>query len=66
VRDGAGVLPLNQCNLNAGGRNVGRVKKVDWLTTYCKQRKKESPAILTSKAARPKKKVVPKEKINNR
>jgi len=62
VRDGREVLPLNARQRTAG---VGR--QVDWLTSYCKQRKKESPAPkLESKADRPKKKTVLKGKINHR
>jgi hypothetical protein len=61
VLEGPEVLPLN-------GRQRAAVagRQVDWLTSYCKQRKKESPAVgLQAKAGRPKKKVVPKGKLNN-
>ena len=61
VRDGAGALPLSRCNLSVG--RSGRERQVDWLTSYCKQRKKEAPPLSATKAGRPKNKPVPKGKI---
>ena len=61
VRDGAGALPLSRCNLSVG--RSGRERQVDWLTSYCKQRKKEAPSLSATKAGRPKNKPVPKGKI---
>ncbi len=61
VLEGPEVLPLH-----GRQRVAGAGRQVDWLTSYCKQRKKESPAAgLQAKASRPKKKAVTKGKMNN-
>jgi hypothetical protein len=62
VLEGPEVLPLH-----GRQRAAGAGRQVDWLTSYCKQRKKESPATagLQAKAGRPKKKAVPKGKMKN-
>jgi hypothetical protein len=63
VRDGPGVLPLNRCSSSARSR---KERQVDWLTSYCKQRKKEGPVHAAAKSARSKNKPAQKGKIHNR